>query len=144
MGMLEGVSLTPLNEIFNEKGNIFHALKATDETFVSFGEAYFSNVNCGVIKGWKKHTRMFLNLVVPLGTIKFVLFDDREFSATFGKFQEAEIGEFNFQRLSVPPGILMSFQGIGLHRNMLLNIASIPHDPTESINIPLNEISYKW
>lgn len=144
MGMLEGVSLTPLNEIFNEKGNIFHALKATDETFVSFGEAYFSNVNYGVIKGWKKHTRMFLNLVVPLGTIKFVLFDDRELSTTFGQFQEVEIGESNYQRLFVPPGVFVSFQGIGLNRNMLLNIASIPHDPMESVNKVLPEICYSW
>jgi dTDP-4-dehydrorhamnose 3,5-epimerase len=45
MGTLEGVLITPLNEIANEKGNIFHALKVTDETFVSFGEAYFSSVN---------------------------------------------------------------------------------------------------
>ena len=54
MVMLEGVSLTPLNEILNDKGNIFHTLKSTDETFISFGEAYFSNVNYGAIKGWKK------------------------------------------------------------------------------------------
>ena len=144
MGMLEGVSLTPLNEILNEKGNIFHALKATDKTFVSFGEAYFSNVNFGAIKGWKKHTKMFLNLIVPLGTIKFVLFDDRELSTTFGQYQEVEIGESNYQRLFVPPGIFMSFQGIDLHRSMLLNIASIPHDPTESVIKELAEISYSW
>ena len=142
--MLDGVSLTPLKKIPNEKGDIFHALKSTDETFISFGEAYFSNVNYGVIKGWKKHTRMALNLIVPVGQIKFVLYDDREFSTTFKQFWVVEIGEANYQRLSVPPGMFMSFQGIGLHRNMLLNIASIPHDPTESINKELSEISYLW
>ncbi len=142
--MLEGVSLTPLNKIPNEKGDIFHALKSTDETYISFGEAYFSIVNYGAIKGWKKHTRMILNLVVPVGQIKFVLYDDREFSTTFKEFWEVEIGEENYQRLSVPTGIFMSFQGIGLHRNMLLNIASIPHDPAESINKELREISYSW
>jgi len=144
MVMLEGVSLTPLNKIPNEKGDIFHALKSTDETFISFGEAYFSNVNYGAIKGWKKHTRMVLKLVVPVGQIKFVLYDDREFSTTFKQFWDVEIGEANYQRLSVPPGIFMSFQGIGLYRNMLLNIASIPHDPTESVNKQLPEISYSW
>ncbi len=144
MVMLEGVSLTPLNKILNEKGDIFHALKSTDEIFISFGEAYFSNVNYGAIKGWKKHNKMILNLVVPVGQIKFVLYDDREFSTTFKEFWEVEIGEANYQRLSVPTGIFMSFQGIGLHRNMLLNIASIPHDPTESVNKELSEISYSW
>jgi dTDP-4-dehydrorhamnose 3,5-epimerase len=142
--MLEGVSLTPLNKVLNEKGDIFHALKSTDEIFISFGEAYFSNVNHGAIKGWKKHNKMILNVVVPVGQIKFVLYDDREFSTTFKEFWEVEIGEANYQRLSVPTGIFMSFQGIGLHRNMLLNIASIPHDPTESVNKDLSEINYLW
>ena len=142
--MLEGVSLKPLKKVLNEKGDIFHALKSTDEIFISFGEAYFSNVNHGAIKGWKKHNKMILNLVVPVGQIKFVLYDDREFSTTFKEFWEVEIGEANYQRLSVPTGIFMSFQGIGLHRNMLLNIASIPHDPAESVNKELSDISYSW
>ena len=144
MDILEGVSLSPLNEIYNEKGNIFHALKSTDETFISFGEAYFSNINYGEIKGWKKHTRMQLNLIVPIGRIKFVLFDDRLFSTTFGKIWEVEIGEFNYQRLTIPPGIFVSFKGISENRNMLLNIASITHDPVESENKNLFEIEYKW
>jgi dTDP-4-dehydrorhamnose 3,5-epimerase len=83
-------------------------------------------------------------LIVPSGAIKFVLFDDRESSTTFRQFQEVEIGECNYQRLFVPPGIFVSFQGIGLYRNMLLNIASIPHDPTESVNKELPDISYSW
>lgn len=142
--MLEGVSLISLKEIPHEKGNIFHALKSTDESFISFGEAYFSNVNYGAVKGWKMHTRMHLNLIVPIGTIKFVLFDDREMSPTYRGFWEVEIGELNYQRLSVPPGIFMSFQGIGLQRNMLLNIASISHDPGESINKEIGAIEYQW
>jgi dTDP-4-dehydrorhamnose 3,5-epimerase len=144
MGMLEGVSLTPIKKIPNDKGDVFHAIKSTDETFISFGEAYLSAVNYGAIKGWKKHTKMVLNLVVPVGQIKFVLFDDREFSTTFKECWDVEIGETNYQRLSVPPGIFMSFQGIGCGLNMLLNIASIPHDPTESVNMELSEIIYSW
>ena len=45
--------------------------------FNHFKESYFSTVNGDVIKPWKKHNKMTLNLVVPLGEIKFVLFDDR-------------------------------------------------------------------
>lgn len=144
MGMLEGVIITPLKEIYNEKGNILHVIKFNDETFVNFGEAYFSEVNFGKIKGWKKHTIMFLNLVVPIGEIKFVLFDDRENSKSYGKFWEVIIGRSNFQRLTVPPGIFIAFQGLSTDLNMLINIASIPHDPTESINKELLEILYSW
>ena len=144
MVMLNGVSVTPLGRIVTEKGNVSHAMKCVDDSFVSFGEAYFSEVDFTAIKGWKKHSKMFLNLIVPIGNIKFVLFDDRENSDTYQKYFDVIIGEVNYQRLSIPPGIFVAFQGISESKNMLLNIASILHDPNESISRELNEFSYEW
>ncbi|MFM9944315.1 MAG: dTDP-4-dehydrorhamnose 3,5-epimerase family protein, partial [Bacteroidia bacterium] len=106
-----------------------------------FGEAYFSTVNFNVAKGWKKHRQMILNIVVPAGAIKFVLFDNRMESNTYQQMQEIELSKDNYQRLTVPPGIWMAFKGMGKELNMLLNIASIPHDPDEAENLPLvNEL----
>jgi dTDP-4-dehydrorhamnose 3,5-epimerase len=141
-----GVFITPVKIITNENGDILHGLKATDESYVSFGEAYFSTVHRGKRKGWKKHTRMTLNIVVPMGEIGFVLFDDRQESVTKGKFYEVTLSRKNYARLTVPPGIWMAFQGKGERENMLLNIASIPHDPTEAENLPLenDRIKYSW
>lgn len=142
----EGVLLTPLKIIPTENGDVLHGLKASDRSFVSFGEAYFSTVSAGKRKGWKKHTRMVLNLVVPVGEIRFVLYDERNDSATKEQFFEVHLSRKNYQRLAVPPGIWMAFAGMGAGENMLLNIASIPHDPTEAENLPLeNErIPYAW
>ena len=77
--ILDGVTLTPLKKIGHPKGDIFHAMKASDEGFSGFGEAYFSTINKFEIKGWKKHTKMILNLVVPIGEIKFVVYDGIDF-----------------------------------------------------------------
>ena len=33
----------------------------------------------------------------------------------------------------------MAFVGIGEGKSMLLNVADIPHDPTEQVNIPVEE-----
>ena len=142
----EGVLVTPAKIISNENGDVLHGLKATDESFVSFGEAYFSTVRSGKRKGWKRHTRMTLNIVVPAGEIGFVLFDDRQASVTTGKFYEVTVSRKNYVRLTVPPGIWMAFYGKGEGENMLLNIASIPHDPTEAENLPLenDRIKYSW
>ena len=71
---MDGVTLTPLKQITHPKGDIFHAMKASDDGFSGFGEAYFSTVNQGEVKGWKKHTEMTLNLVVVIGEIEFVVF----------------------------------------------------------------------
>ena len=73
---MDGIILTSLKHIYNPKGDIFHAMKKSDNGYDGFGEAYFSTVNQNVIKGWKKHTKMTLNLIVPMGEIKFVVYND--------------------------------------------------------------------
>ncbi len=85
---MEGVSLHPLKHITVPKGDIYHAMKSTDEGYCGFGEAYFSQIEQGQTKGWKRHNRMMLNLIVPVGAVKFVVYDDREGSATKGQFAE--------------------------------------------------------
>ena len=135
---MDEIVLTPLKQIFNPKGDIFHAMKKSDNGYDGFGEAYFSTVNQGDIKGWKKHTTMTLNLVVPVGAIEFVVYNEntKEFFSTI-------LSKDNYQRLTVPPGFWMAFRGIEEY-NMLLNLASIEHDPKEAINKELNEIQYEW
>lgn len=145
MGRITGVVATPLRVIPGESGDVMHAIKATDENFVGFGEAYFSSVLNGAKKGWKKHRKMVLNLVVVSGAIRFVLFDDRPGSETYHEFEELVLSRDNYQRLTVPPGIWMAFTGLTDETNLLLNIASIPHDPLEAENLPLQNavIPYK-
>lgn len=136
MGTINGVLLTPLKIIAGDNGGVMHALKNNEPSFAGFGEAYFSTVNKGAVKGWKRHREMILNITVPSGCIRFVLFDDREDSITKGTIQEITISPKNYQRLTVPPGIWMAFQGVDEY-NMLLNIASIPHNPAEADSLPI-------
>ena len=70
------VVVTPLKKIDNPKGNILHGLKNSDASYDGFGEAYFSTVNSGAVKGWKKHHKMKMNLLVPVGSVVFYLRDD--------------------------------------------------------------------
>ncbi|WP_087024103.1 dTDP-4-dehydrorhamnose 3,5-epimerase family protein [Thaumasiovibrio subtropicus] len=140
--MIDGITVTPLKKIAHDKGDIFHALKCSETSFSKFGEAYFSTVKKGAVKGWKLHREMVLNLVVPVGSVRFVCFDSRVDSATFEQFFEVTLSPCNYCRLTVPNGIWMAFQGIGEGTNLLLNIASIEHDPTESTTCDLSEIAY--
>jgi dTDP-4-dehydrorhamnose 3,5-epimerase len=136
MGAIEGVTLTPLKIIEGGTGNVLHAMKAGESSFAGFGEAYFSTVLKDAVKGWKKHRQMILNIIVPVGSIHFVLFDDRSGSQSYRELQEIYLSKQNYQRLTVPPGVWMAFRGID-EQNMLLNIASIKHDPAEAENLPL-------
>jgi dTDP-4-dehydrorhamnose 3,5-epimerase len=135
---LDKIVLTPLKQIHNPKGDIYHAMKKSDNGYDGFGEAYFSTVHKDDIKGWKNHTKMTLNLVVPVGAIEFVVYNEDT-----KEFFNIELSQENYQRLTVKPGLWMAFRGVGEH-NMLLNLASIEHDPSEAVNMDLDEIKYEW
>jgi dTDP-4-dehydrorhamnose 3,5-epimerase len=135
---LDGVVLTPLKQIYNPKGDIYQVIKKSDKGFDGFGEAYFSTVMQGEIKGWKLHTKMTLNLAVPIGEIEFVIHDE-----ILKSFFNVRLSKNNYQRLTVKPGLWMAFIGVDKH-NMLLNLASIEHDPDESNNKNLDDIKYAW
>lgn len=133
-----GIVLSQLKIISNQNGDIYHALKSSDKQFKCFGEAYFSFVNKGSIKGWKKHSEMTLNLIVPIGEIQFVAYD--EINNTFETFF---LSPANYQRLTIPPNYWLAFKGLS-EQNVLLNVASIEHDPAESTNVDLENIYYEW
>ena len=134
--MLDKVIITPLATIYNDKGNIYRAMKKSDIGFNGFGEAFFSAIKTNEIKGWKKHSVMTLNIIVPVGIIKFVVTDG-------DKFIEVVLSMENYLRINIPPGYWLAFKGIA-SENILLNISNVEHDPLESSTLPLEHFKYEW
>jgi dTDP-4-dehydrorhamnose 3,5-epimerase len=132
--------LTPERRIATPKGDVLHAIKASSPGFAGFGEAYFSIVKNGDVKGWKRHLRMTLNLVVPRGTVRFVVHDGEG-----GPMTQFTLGESaKHGRLTVSPGAWMAFQGRAEPESLLLNIADIEHDPEEAEAAPLDRFAFDW
>ena len=144
--MIDGVILSPLRQIFDERGKVMHMLREDSAIFSRFGEIYFSCTHPGVVKAWHLHKEMTLNYAVPIGKIKFVLYDDRPNSSTFGEVQELFIGADNYCLVTVPPNIWNGFKGCGTEMSLVANCASIPHDPNEISRLdPIdNHIPYDW
>ena len=134
---MNGVVATKERQIFHEKGDIFHIVKNSSDGFAGFGEAYFTTIKKGEIKGWKRHREMVLNLAVPVGEVKFVI-TDRE-----GNFSEYTLSPKNYFRLTVQPNLWVAFQGLDDY-NLVVNIANMEHNPKEAENIDLVNISYIW
>lgn len=132
------VGLQSLERIRVEGGDVLHAIKATDQGFSVFGEAYFSIIESGSVKAWKKHKAMTSNLIVPHGSVEFVFFDD------FGTFRKEIVGVDNYVRLIVPPGLWFGFRGVSKVQSLILNISNLPHCPEEVEKKPINEIMYSW
>lgn len=144
--MIDGVVITPLKQIHDERGKVMHMLRNDAAYFQGFGEIYFSCVYPGAIKGWHIHKRMTLNYAVPFGNIKFVLYDDREGSKTKGEIQELFLGPDNYCLVTVPPLVWNGFKGIGSTMAVVANCASIAHDSTEIDRLDpiINDIPYDW
>ena len=124
---------SPLRKIANPSGDVFHGLKKSDIGYSGFGEAYFTTIHFEEYKGWKKHTLMQMNLIVPSGNVRFYLFNDADDRSTY-----YDVGSKNYGRLTIPSGLWVAFTGLDRGINLILNIANIEHDPSESVNVPLH------
>jgi dTDP-4-dehydrorhamnose 3,5-epimerase len=140
MGNLNcNISTTPLKVISIKNGDVLHALKKTEMVDDEFGEAYFSWINPGVIKGWKRHSKMTMRLVVPVGLVKFVFTDNGI------NYDEICIGENkNYKRLNVGPGVWFAFCSLMDKPSLILNIANIIHEEDEVQREELSHFNYKW
>ena len=99
--MIEGVIVTPLQQVSDERGRVMHMLREDSPLFQRFGE------------------------------IKFVLYDDRAASPTRGEVQEIFLSPHNYCLVTVPPLIWNGFKGIGAQSSIVANCATLPHDPAE-------------
>ena len=121
------VTLIPLKKISGDKGSVYHIIK--DPSF-TINEVYVSTVDQNSVKGWKKHLKMTLNLVVIKGDVKFTF---RKKSRTY----QYIIGDSNYCRLVVEPNYWVCFEGIG-EENIIINCADLKHDPNEVKMINFN------
>ena len=130
-------TLSSRNVIPVNGGDVFHFLKASDPEFKSFGEAYFSKVEPGFVKGWKRHTKMHMNLICISGSVLFVFYDCNQ-PITQQKPTEVILSSENNQLLSVPPSPWFAFKGLGDSTSILCNISSIVHDENEVVRASIS------
>lgn len=135
---INNIKTTPLNRIFTKGGDVLHGIKITDAGYVGFGEAYHSLIEINSVKAWKKHAKMTLNLIVPLGHVKFV------FTTDGLHYRIEEIGNHNFVRLTVPPGIWFGCKGLFSPTSLILNVADIPHDQSEVEHLGIGQFDFSW
>lgn len=84
--------------------------------------------------------------MVIVGAVKFVIYDDRQESITRGQFEEIILSPiYNYQRLTVAPGLWMAFAGAAESENsILMDLIPELHQPEESDRKELEEIKYNF
>jgi dTDP-4-dehydrorhamnose 3,5-epimerase len=144
--VIDGVRVTPLRRIPDERGTIYHMLRADDPHFEQFGEIYFTSIYPGVVKGWHRHREMTLNYACVFGRVKLVVYDDRPASATAGELLEVFLGPDDYSLVSIGPEIWSGFKGMSEPFAIIANCCTHPHDPSRTTRVdPFdNDIPYDW
>ncbi len=144
MPSLDGVLLTSLKIIPDERGQVMHILRADAPHFTAFGEVYVSSVYGHTLKAWKLHTSCAANIAVPHGRVKFVLHDKRLDSPTHSQTQVVFLGENTYQLLHIPPGVAYGWKNLLSETAYIINCATEPHRPDEGKLLAPQDIPYEW
>ena len=82
-----------------------------------------------------KCNEMSLNLIVPVGEVKFNFIDTRLNSSTKNERMEIILSRENYFRITVPPLIIFAFKGLSNGDNLVVNISNLEHNDDECIQI---------
>ena len=132
------VILTPIEKIEVDGGDIIKNIRVGDCGYKDFQETYYSFINFGKKKGWKKHLKMTLNLTCPFGEINFVFSEDLNY------FENIVLNKKNLFRLTISPGVWFAFQGLNEPFSIVNNVADFLHSPDEIERKNLDEVIYNW
>jgi dTDP-4-dehydrorhamnose 3,5-epimerase len=144
---IQGTVFYPSSIISDDRGAVLHMLNKAHPLMGDFGEIYFSEIKASVIKGWKQHSKMTQRITVPMGLVKFVFYDDRKASISYGQTASITLGrEQQYGIIVIPPNIWYGFKNLSANTSLLANCSDIPHDPTEQTTLPLQSevIPYAW
>ncbi len=146
--MIDGVKVKHLKVNCDERGNLFEILRADDDLYLKFGQAYITTSYPGVVKAWHMHKLQSDHMCVITGRVKFVLYDARESSPTYGEINELFFGDQNRMLVQIPPGIYHGFKNIGVDECHVLNLPTEVYkhaNPDEYRLDPLDKkIPYNW
>ena len=104
--MIDGVILTPLKQIFDERGKVMHMLREDSSVFSRFGEIYFSCTHPGVVKAWHLHYKQEdVWYVPPEDHMILGMWDLRNDSDTKDVKMKVVLGNGTSKLVYVPRGV---------------------------------------
>ena len=142
--MIDGVKITPLRQIKDNRGKIMHMMRSDHSIFKGFGEIYFSTVNPKIIKAWHLHKEVTLNYACVRGRVELALFDDRDQSKTHGKYQKIILSPEDYFLVTIPPFIWNGFKGLYQEESIIANCLDQPHNENEMVRKNYDDKYFKF
>lgn len=138
MSQADAFKVLPVPVVCAEGGIIHKVMSDSSEGYVGFAEAYFTSIDCGVVRAWKYHKEMMLNLFAVKGVVRVVLLDSDNIP------REHVLAAERPERLIMPSKTWFGFQGLDTNGSQLLNISNIKHDPSEMLRASITDFNYTW
>jgi len=146
--VIDGVSVSRLRPIPDERGRLMEIFRSDDEHFEKFGQVYMTTAYPGVVKAWHYHKLQTDNFAVVKGMLKVVLYDNREGSKTKGEVNEFFLGNHNPIRLAIPAGVYHGFKCVGPEEALVINVPTelYNYDEPDEYRLPPHggDIPYDW
>jgi dTDP-4-dehydrorhamnose 3,5-epimerase len=124
---IDGVTVKELELFPNSNGNLMTVQRRDEKGFPGFGQVYVTQTFAGVIKAWYRHKNQIDQIAIVSGSVKLVLFDDREDSATRNALSELILADTAPRLVLIPPGIWHGFQAVGTTGAFLLHLNTEPY-----------------
>jgi len=146
--MIDGVRITPLKPIPDERGRLMEIFRSDEPDFERFGQVYLTTAYPGVVKAWHYHKKQTDNFACVYGMMKVVLYDARDASPTRGEVNEFFMGVWNPIRLRIPRGVYHGFKCISTCEAIIINTPTEVYDREEPDEFRLpahaDEVPYDW
>ncbi len=147
---IDGVLTRPIITLPDERGEVTEILTEAwpEVQGMPIPHVYMATIMPGVIKGWVCHRDQSDRSVVLFGRLRWVLYDGRTDSPTFGVIQKLSFTDRNRHLVVVPPGVWHAVENIGTDEAAFLNLPTRPyrHDVPDKFRLPLDtaEIPFRF
>jgi dTDP-4-dehydrorhamnose 3,5-epimerase len=127
--LIDGVRVRAARTIPDHRGSICVMLDPrweVDEMPIVY--TYWVTIRPGAVKGWILHETYDDRLFLASGAVRWVLYDDREGSATRGRLNEFFFDAHNRSLLRIPRGVWHAVQNVGSSDSVMVNHPTEPYD----------------
>ena len=145
--LIDGVQLRRATTHIDERGEICEIYsKSWNFDSAPVEHLYAAMIRPGFVKGWVYHKEQSDRQYIVSGFVKYVIWDPRPDSPTYGAINEIFMSERNCGVLLIPPYVVHAVQNIGLVDAYFINLPTVPynHASPDKYRVPASEVPYSF
>jgi dTDP-4-dehydrorhamnose 3,5-epimerase len=145
--LIDGVVVRSAITHVDERGEIIEMLsQAWGFHPAPIEYVYASMIRPGRVKGWVYHKIQSDRMFSLSGFVKYVLWDSRPKSPTFGMVNEIHLTERNRGLLLIPPFVVHAVQNIGIVDAVFINMPTVRynHDNPDKYRVSPEVVPYDF